>query len=112
MYKNYSIYKLRMFYNKKMKKIEVLINRMKEGLPISLEERIFLQKEAESDHSIYFSLQMAQTSLRHKDSQSDCISMLLQSLNPDSLNIENHFNPNHENIEDWFMGTPKWLRRS
>ena len=101
-----------MFYNKNKTKIDILINRITDGSHMSLEERIFLQKEAENDSSIYYSLKKAQSSLRHKDSQPDYINNLLQSINPDTLNIENHFNPKHENIEDWFMGTPKWLRRS
>ena len=29
-----------------------------------------------------------------------------------SLDKENYFNPNEDNISDWFGGAPDWLKRS
>ena len=40
------------------------------------------------------------------------IDNLLQSLGIDGLDKENHFNPNEDDISDWFGGAPGWLRRS
>ena len=35
-----------------------------------------------------------------------------KSFGIDGLNKENHFNPNEDDISDWFGGAPGWLRRS
>ena len=40
------------------------------------------------------------------------IDNLLQSFGKYVLDIENHFNPNEDDISDWFGGAPGWLRRS
>ena len=40
------------------------------------------------------------------------IDNLLQSFGIDGLDKENHFNPNEDDISDWFGGAPGWLRRS
>ena len=40
------------------------------------------------------------------------IDNFLQSFGIDGLNRENHFNPNEDDISDWFGGAPGWLRRS
>ena len=37
---------------------------------------------------------------------------LIQSLGIDGLERENHFNPNKDDISDWFGGSPDWIKRS
>ena len=36
----------------------------------------------------------------------------LQSLGINGLDEENHFNPNKDDISDWFGGSPDWIKRS
>ncbi len=40
------------------------------------------------------------------------IENLLQSIGIDCLDRENQFNPNEDDISDWFGGAPDWLKRS
>ena len=39
------------------------------------------------------------------------VDSLLQSFGIDGLYKENHFDPNEDDISDWFGGAPDWLRR-
>ena len=98
--------------NQKRLKIYGIIKRIAQDKSISLEERIYVEKFAKHNSTISLWLKKA-NSLRRNGKKNDCgVDNLLQSLGIDGLNKENYFNPNEDDISDWFGGAPSWLRRS
>ena len=93
-------------------KIQGIIKRIAHDKSISLEERIYVEKFAQHSSTISLWLKQA-NSVRRNDIKSDGgIDSLLQSFGINGLDKENHFNPNEDDISDWFGGAPGWLRRS
>ena len=99
--------------NQKRLKILGIIERISQDKKISLEERIYVEKFAQHNSTISLWLKRA-NSFRRNDGEGngDGIDSILQSFGIDGLHKENHFNPNNDNISDWFGGAPDWLRRS
>ena len=79
---------------------------------ISLEERIYIEKFAQHNSTISLWLKKA-NSFRRIGVQNDSgIDNLLQSLGIDGIDRENHYNPDEDDISDWFGSAPRWIRRS
>ena len=97
-------------YQKRLK-IQGIIQRIAQDKEITLEERIYVEKFANHNSTISLWLKNA-SSLRRNGIKNDGIDNLLQSFGIDGLNKENHFNPNDDDLSDWFGGAPSWLRRS
>ena len=98
--------------NQKRLKIQGIIKRIAQDKSITLEERIFVEKFANHNSTISLWLKKANNFRRYGIKNDSGIDNLLQSLGIDGLNKENHFNPNEDDISDWFGGAPGWLRRS
>ena len=96
----------------KRQKIQGIVKRIAQDKPISLEERIYVEKFAQHNSTISLWLKKANSLRRNGKKNDDGIDNLLQSLGIDGLDKENHFNPNEDDISDWFRGAPDWLRRS
>ena len=97
--------------NQKRLKIQEIIKRIAQDKSISLDERIYVEKFAQHNSTISLWLKKA-NSFRRDGIKKDGIDNLLQSLGIDGLDKENHFNPNEDDISDWFGGASDWLRRS
>ena len=98
--------------NQKRLKIQGIIKRISQDRQISLEERIYVERYARHNSTISLWLRKA-ISLRRYGLQSEGgINGLLQSLGIDGLDKENHFNPNKDDISDWFGDSPDWIKRS
>ena len=93
-------------------KIQGIIKRIAQDKSITLEERIFVEKFAHHNSTISLWLKKANSFRRNGIKNDGGIDNLLQSFGIDGLNKENHFNPNEDDISDWFGGAPGWLRRS
>ena len=103
---------LKMLLNhQKRLKIQGIIKRIAQDKSITLEERIYVEKFANHNSTISLWLKKA-SSYRRNGIKNDGIDNLLQSFGIDGINKENHFNPNEDDISDWFGGAPGWLRRS
>ena len=98
--------------NQKKLKIQGIIKRILQDQEISLEERIYVEKFAQHNSTISLWLKKANSLRRNGEKSKNDIDKLLQSLGIDALNKENHFNPNEDDISDWFGGAPDWLKRS
>ena len=98
--------------NQKRLKIQSIINRIVRDQEISLEERIYVEKFAKHNSTISLWLKKANSLRRNGEKSENGIDKLLQSLGIDALDKENHFNPNEDDISDWFGGAPDWLKRS
>ena len=98
--------------NQKRLKIQEIIRRISLDKEVSLEERIFIEKYAKHSSMISLWLRKANSIRRHGLQSKDSINGLLQSLGLDCLDRENHFNPDKDDISDWFGGSPDWIKRS
>ena len=94
------------------RKIHGILKRISLDQEISLEERIYVEKYAQNNSTISLWLKKANSFRRHGKQSKNGINSLLQSLGIDSLDEERHFNPNKDDISDWFGGSPNWLKRS
>jgi len=98
--------------NQKRLKIQGIIKRIAQDKSISLEERIYVEKFAQHNSTISLWLKKANSFRRNGVKNDMGVDTLLQSLGIDGLDKENHFNPNEDDISDWFGGAPDWLKRS
>ncbi len=98
--------------NQKRLKIQAIIKRIVRDQEISLEERIYVEKFAKHNSTISLWLKKANSLRRNGEKSENGIDKLLQSLGIDALDKENYFNPNEDDISDWFGGAPDWLKRS
>ena len=98
--------------NQKRLKIKGIIKRISLDQKISFEERVYVEKYAQHNSTISFWLKKANNIRRYGTRGEDGVDSLLQSLGLDGLDKENHFNPNQDDISDWFGSSPDWLKRS
>ena len=98
--------------NQKRLKIQEIIRRISKDKEVSLKERIYVEKYAKHSSLISFWLKKANSIRRHGWKSKEGIDGFLQSLGIDGLDRENHFNPNNDDISDWFGGSPDWIKRS
>ena len=93
-------------------KIKDIVKRISIDQEVSLEERIYVEKVAKHNSTIWSWLKKANSLRRYGKQHSDGINGLIQSLGLDGLETENHFDPKKDDIADWFSGSPDWVRRS
>ena len=98
--------------NKTRLKIKDIVQRISVGYPVSLEERIFVEKFSKHNSTISIWLKKANSLRRYGKQNSDGINGLIQNLGLDGLETENHFDPKNDDLADWFSGSPDWVRRS
>ena len=98
--------------NQKRLKIQEIIRRISSNEEVSLKERTYVEKYAKHCSLISLWLKKACSIRRHGMQNGSSINGLLQSLGIDSLDRENHFNTNKDDIYDWFRGSPEWIKRS
>ena len=93
-------------------KIQEIIKRISTDKEVSLNERIFVEKHAKQSSTVWTWLKKANSLRRYGKQDQESINGLIQSLGLDGLEIENHFDPENDDIADWFSGSPEWVRRS
>ena len=98
--------------NQKRLKIQEIIKRISLDKEVSLTERIYVEKYAKHCSTISLWLKKANSFRRYGAQSEVSINGLLQSLGINGLDGENHFNPNKDDISDWFGGAPDWIKRS
>ena len=98
--------------NQKRLKIQEIIKRISLDKEVSLNERIFVEKHAKYSSTIWSWLKKANSLRRYDKQDQESINGLIQSLGLDGLESENHFDPENDDIADWFSGSPDWVRRS
>ena len=93
-------------------RIKKIIKKIANDENVSLEERIYVEKFANHNSTIWTWLKKANSFRRYGKQNSDGINGLIQTLGLDGLETENHFDPKNDDIADWFSGSPDWVRRS
>ena len=98
--------------NEKRLKIQEIIKRISLDQEVSFGERVYVEKFAQHNSTISHWLKKANSIRRNGLQNKNTIDSLLQSLGIDGLDKENHFNPDEDDLSDWFGGSPDWLKRS
>ena len=98
--------------NQKRLKIQEIVRRISLDKEVSLKERIYVEKYAKHSSIISLWLKKANSIRRHGIQREGSIDGLIQSLGIDGLDGENNFNPDKDDISDWFGGSPDWIKRS
>ena len=57
-------------------------------------------------------MRKANSHRRHGRQDKESINGLIQSLGLNGLDRESHFDPENDDIADWFSSSPDWVRRS
>ena len=98
--------------NQKRLKIKEIVKKISLDKEVTLNERIYVEKYAKHSSIISLWLKKANSIRRHGLQSKGSVNGLIQSLGIDGLDGENHFNPNEDDISDWFGGSPDWIKRS
>lgn len=92
-------------------RLQAILDRIGRDEPVSLRERIYLQKFADRDQTVADWLRQAHRR-RTPTLGADGIDCFLDALNLGSGEREAPYRPGEDDIEGWLGGAPGWLRRS
>ncbi len=92
-------------------KIQEILNRIANGNEVSLKERIYINKFASSNQNVSDWLRKASNIQRNKRNLHP-IDELLNGLNICSPDPTSTYNPDQDDLGEWFSGAPSWIRRS
>ena len=92
-------------------RIQEILVRISNGSKVSLEERIYINKFASRNQNVSSWLRKASNIQRNKLDK-DPIDELLNGLDLCSPDPHSTFNPEQDDLGEWFSGSPSWIRRS
>tara|TARA_B100000700_G_C14337330_1_gene531045 strand:- start:115 stop:417 length:303 start_codon:yes stop_codon:yes gene_type:complete len=92
-------------------RIQEILTRIAKGEKVTLEERIYINKYASSNQNVSAWLRKASYLQRNKQN-SDPTDELLNGLDLCSSEPNSAFNPDLDDLGEWFSGAPSWIRRS
>ena len=92
-------------------RIQEILKRIAEGNKVSLDERIYINKYASSNQNVSAWLRKA-SYLQRNQVHSNPTDELLSGLDLCSSDPHSTYNPNHDDLGEWFSGAPSWIRRS
>ena len=84
---------------------------MANGKTVTLKERIYINKYASNNQNVSAWLRKASCLQRKKNSSNE-IDELLNGLDLCSSDPHSTYNPDQDDIGEWFSGAPSWIRRS
>jgi hypothetical protein len=93
-------------------RLQGILNRIGRDEPVTLEERIYLQKFVDRDQTVAAWLQQARRRQQSRSEPLDAIDHLLSEMNLGPSDPDATYRPGDDDIEGWFGGAPGWLRRS
>jgi hypothetical protein len=97
-------------------RLQAILDRIGADQPVTLQERIYVQKFADRDQGVAAWLlqarrrQLRQTPVDGKPK--DGIDHLLEQMNLGPADPNSTYRPGEDDIEGWFGGAPGWVRRS
>tara|TARA_Y100001968_G_C19214970_1_gene646707 strand:+ start:464 stop:766 length:303 start_codon:yes stop_codon:yes gene_type:complete len=92
-------------------RIQEILTRISTGNEVTLKERIYLNKYASRDQNVSAWLRKASHLQRNK-LQSHPIDKLINGLDLCSSDPNSTYNPDQDDLGEWFSGAPTWIRRS
>ena len=91
--------------------IQEILIRMAKGNEVTLEERIYINKYASSNQNVAAWLRKASNIQRNKG-YTNPIDELIDGLNLCSSDPHSTYNPEQDDLGEWFSGSPSWIQRS
>ena len=92
-------------------RIQEILRRIAKGNEVTLEERIYINKYASKNQSVSAWLRKASHHQRNKLT-SNPIDELINGLDLYSSDPHATYNPDRDDLGEWFSGAPSWIRRS
>ena len=92
-------------------RIQEILTRIATGEEVTLKERIYINKYACRNQNVSAWLRKA-SHLQRKSINSNPIDELLNGLDLCSSDPHSSYNPDQDDLGEWFSGAPSWLRRS
>ena len=92
-------------------RIQEILSRVAKGNQVTLEERIYINKYASRNQNVSAWLRKASNLQRNKINANP-IDELLNGLDLCSSDPHSTYNPEQDDLGEWFSGAPSWIRRS
>ena len=92
-------------------RIQEILIRLSRGNQVTLEERIYINKYATKNQNVSSWLRKA-SRIQRNQAISNPIDELLDGLDLISDEPYSTFNPDRDDLGEWFSGSPSWIRRS
>ena len=92
-------------------RIQEILSRLANGDQVSIEERIYINKYAAKNQNVSCWLRKALL-IQRNEHESEPIDKLLNGLDLYPEDPHSTFNPDKDDLGEWFSGAPSWVRRS
>tara|TARA_Y100001968_G_scaffold230242_1_gene213062 strand:- start:185 stop:487 length:303 start_codon:yes stop_codon:yes gene_type:complete len=92
-------------------RIQEILTRLAKGVEVTLEERIYINKYASKNQNVSAWLRKA-SHLQRKGNSANPMDELLDGLDLCSSDPHSTFDPDKNDLGEWFTGAPSWIRRS
>ena len=92
-------------------RIQEILSRLAMGDHVTLEERIYINKYATKNQNVSTWLRKA-SRIQRNSHASTSLDDLLNDLDLCPEEPHSTFNPDQDDLGEWFSGAPSWIRRS
>ena len=92
-------------------RIQEILTRLSMGKQVTLEERIYINKYATRNQNVSSWLRKA-SRIQRQEKINNQIDELLDGLDLSANEPHVTYNPDHDDLGEWFSGAPSWIRRS
>ena len=92
-------------------RIQEILTRLSMGKQVTLEERIYINKYAIRNQNVSSWLRKA-SRIQRQEKTKNQIDELLNGLDLNSDEPHVTYDPDHDDLGEWFSGAPSWIRRS
>ena len=92
-------------------RIQEILTRLSMGKQVTLEERIYINKYATRNQNVSSWLRKA-SRIQRQEKINNQIDELLNGLDLSADEPHVTYNPDHDDLAEWFSGAPSWIRRS
>ena len=92
-------------------RIQEILTRLSMGKQVTLEERIYINKYATRNQNVSSWLRKA-SRIQRQEKINNQIDELLDGLDLSADEPHVTYNPDHDDLGEWFSGAPSWIRRS
>ena len=92
-------------------RIKEILTRLSMGKQVTLEERIYINKYATRNQNVSSWLRKA-SRIQRQEKINNQIDELLNALDLSADEPHVTYNPDHDDLGEWFSGAPSWIRRS
>lgn len=92
-------------------RLQDIIQRIARSAPVSLQDRIYVQKFADRDPTVWSWLRRARRR-QQEGTPAAGLDDFLAQMDLGEVGPEGAFDPRRDDLGEWFGGAPNWLRRS